>query len=777
MATVINDDLGMHQGIFTDFHPNPTTEENDYNFSVPIIKSDNGQMNEKVMSAIPICNTVDKNNKKKPTKYYHWNTRNKSFIELHNDLKRLGIENNKFFLVLYDKELMDIDPYAMVVPVEMQIRILRECIRNPWYFLREICRIPEDGKPIAPGGGTPFKADRNNIATWYLFLLGIDHYSSKPRQRGKTQDALSKVNYAYHFGAMSTNISFSNKDLTLNKMNLVRLKTQRDLLPLYLQMKLSVDTESMKIEKETSNVLSMKNPINKNSIVLLPTASTLAKAQGIGRGYTSAIQLWDEFDWEPYNVEIIYASVFAYRTAADNARKNKSLFGRIFTSTPGNMDTRDGQNAEKFINGDEDKGQKGMLKWTDKMFDMPIEKLRSVVLSKSYNGIVFVEHSWQQLKCSNEWYELACKGVNYDPEQIAREILLKRLRGSSKSPFKRTDIMFLLNNVESPIDDVDMSDNCSSIYFYEKMNRAYPYIICIDPAEGLSGDNMAMIVVNPYTEKTVAEFQSPHTNQTKMAKMVVKFMDKYCPKSMIIVENNRGRELINRLRETHYADHLWYDQDKLEKKEAVNEKDSKFNEERAIGWNTSTKTRPLIFGVLETLVTEEPDKVNSKMVVDDICSLEKNPTTGTIKAANGKHDDAVLAFGILHTVLRTATNLDEWGIIRGAPAPDTINRKDPEQKVKILRQLLEVLPEDMKAMLGVGSLEDKNPLTEFEKNHAEIRKEEARYRIKEANKGLLDDEESDIDPYDSAAMDAVDDDLFSINTMNQNNKFDIGDFL
>lgn len=773
MSTIINTDFT--ENIFNDFHPSPTQSESDYDFTVSPPKEDNGHMDPKVISSMAICNTVDKKQKAQK-KFYQWNTKNKSFIELHNDLKKLGIENNKFFLVLYDKELMDVDPYSLVVPIEMQIRIVRECIRNPWYFIREICRIPEDGKPITPGGGTIFKADRNNIATWYLFLLGIDHYSSKPRQRGKTQDALTKINYVYHFGSMSSSITFSNKDLTLNKMNLMRLKTQRDLLPLYLQMKNSIDIDSRKIEKETSNVLSMKNPITKNSIVLLPTASTAAKAQGIGRGYTAAVQLWDEFDWTPHNVEIIYASVFAFRTASDNARKNKSLFGRIFTSTPGNMDTRDGQEAEKFINGDSESGKKGMLKWTDSMFDMPIEKLRATVMSKSYNGIVFVEHSWQQLKCSNEWYELACKGVNYDPEQIAREILLKRLRGSSKSPFKRTDIMFLLNNVESPVDNVDYSDNCAPIYFYEKMNRSYPYLIGIDPAEGLSGDNMAMVVVNPYTEKTVAEFKSPHTNQTKMAKMVVKFMDKFCPKALLIIENNRGRELINRLRETHYSDHLWYDVDKLEKKESVNTKELNFDAERAIGWNTSTKTRPMIFGTLETLVTEEPDKVNTRMVVDDVCSLEKNPTTGTIKAANGKHDDVVMAFGIVHTVFRTATNLDEWGIIRGSIAPDLIDRENPESKMKILKQLFDILPDDLKASLGITEM-NKDPVQEFEDNHMEIRKAEALYNLKEASKNLLDDEEIETDPYDNATVDALDDEFFNVNTMNQNNKFDIGDFL
>ena len=156
--------------------------------------------------------------------------------------------------------------------------------------------------------------------------------------------------------------------------------------------------------------------------------------------------------------------------------------------------------------------------------------------------------------------------------------------------------------------------------------------------------------------------------------------------------------------------------------------------------------------------------------------MERNPTTGTIKAASGKHDDVVLAWGIGQTVLRTATNLDEWGIIRGAIPPDKIDKTDPKNKLQLLQKILEALPDDMKKSLGLEEM-NKNPLTEFEKNHEEIRKQEARYKLNENKNHLMEDEELDIDPYDNAAMDALDEDIFNINTMGQNTKFDIGDFI
>lgn len=703
MANIVNGDtVGLK--IFYDFHPDSATQtEDEYNITIPEVSPDGGGLHSDISDNMNTIVSAAKSQRYK--RGYQWNTTNKSFLELHKDLKTLGVQNNKFFLALYDKSLDGIDPYSPVMPLEMQARIFRECVINPWYFLREIARVPEDGKPIAPGGGTQFQIDRNSAATWYLFLNGIDHFSSKPRQCGKTVDAIAKINYAYHFGALSASITFGNKDSTLNKMNLSRLKAQRDLLPLWLQMKTSIDTTTMKVLKGTENVTSMKNPVTKNTIILLPTANTESRADGLGRGFTSSIQFWDEFEWMPYNTRIIDTSVFAYNTASDNAKKNMSLYGRIFTSTPGNLDSRDGQTADSFIRGDE--ASRPMLIWKDKMFDMPINKLIEQVKSKSYNGIVFVEHGWKELKKSNEWYEKACRGVRYNAEQIAREILLMRLRGTSKSPFRRTDIMALINNIHEPVDSVDYSDNSCPIYFYEKLDRRTRYIMSIDPAEGLSGDNMAMVLINPYTEHIAAEFKSPYIHQGKMGKLVVNFMRKYCPKSLIIVENNRGRELIHALQESPYSDRLWYDIDKLEGKDMVNDT-MESRAQRALGFNTSPKSRPLLFNLLEYMVAEENEKIYGKNVVDDICALERNPVTGKISAAQGKHDDMIMAYLIGLYVFRNASNLEDWGLYHGmrAPsgAPDT-----PEATVDKIKELASLLPPEIR---NIFMPQDKDPTAE-----------------------------------------------------------------
>ena len=64
--------------------------------------------------------------------YYQMSTSNKSFLEMHYYLKQKGIKNNRFFLVLYDKDLAGVDPYDPRLSPIMKQKILRECMSNFW---------------------------------------------------------------------------------------------------------------------------------------------------------------------------------------------------------------------------------------------------------------------------------------------------------------------------------------------------------------------------------------------------------------------------------------------------------------------------------------------------------------------------------------------------------------------------------------------------------------------------------------------------------------------
>ena len=323
MAYLLNEDIHDNTRIFDQDKSNINHD----------MQYDIGNMNKEIEDNMQSLAIAAKTSLSQRKPIYDFKTSNKSFIELYNDLFHLGIKNNKFFLKLYDTDLIGVDPYQKIMPIELQMKIILECIINPWYFLREVCRIPEDGSPIEVGGGTRYQIDRNNTATWYLYLNGIDHYSSKPRQCGKTHDALAKCNYTYHFGTMSSTFLFFNKEQSLAKTNLYRMKCQRDMMPQWMQMKITYLDDGT-VDKGVDNMTTMRNPVTSNTIIIKPKATSKENAMKIARGDTGSFHHYDELDFTPHNIDIINTAAFAYSKASENAFKNHSLAGRVFSSTP-----------------------------------------------------------------------------------------------------------------------------------------------------------------------------------------------------------------------------------------------------------------------------------------------------------------------------------------------------------------------------------------------------------------------------------------------------------
>jgi len=196
------------------------------------------------------------------------------------DLHVLGIEENMFFLRLYDRTLKKVDPHSPFLTDDQIIRIVNECIINPWYYLRECARIPDQG-----GTGIPYQLHRGNLAATWCYLHGIDHYFVVPRQKGKTQSQIAILCWTFLLGTTNSEFMFLNMNQEEANKNLDRLRKQRDLLPHYLQFK-TVYSEEGKILKDADNVKTLVNPINNNKIIAKPSAKSIEAAEKIGRGST-----------------------------------------------------------------------------------------------------------------------------------------------------------------------------------------------------------------------------------------------------------------------------------------------------------------------------------------------------------------------------------------------------------------------------------------------------------------------------------------------------------
>ena len=111
--------------------------------------------------------------------YFEMNCPNKSFLDVHYFLKKSGIQNNRFFLVLLDPDLAHIDPRDPTLNTIMRAKVLKECMYNYWYFLREVVRIPDQG---STNGGARYRLDRGNLALNFCMMLNLNTFLELPRR-------------------------------------------------------------------------------------------------------------------------------------------------------------------------------------------------------------------------------------------------------------------------------------------------------------------------------------------------------------------------------------------------------------------------------------------------------------------------------------------------------------------------------------------------------------------------------------------------------------------
>lgn len=585
----------------------------------------------------------------------HYETTNESFIQVAADLKEIGVKNYTRHLAIYDTSLIGVDPHSKDLTKAQQLAIIYECKRNPFYFLRECLKIKNEG---ATDGGVSFDLNLGSLSLIFLHIIGVDVYLTLPRQVGKTIVALAIITWDYLFGATDSTMLFFNKDAGQAQTNLGRMKSMIDALPEYLQFKYMIDDEG-KVEKGKNNVKSITNVVNKNMVLTKPSATSNAAADGLGRGDTSPIHYYDEVEFSPYINTIVEAAGPSYVTASQNARKNGSAYGRIFTSTPGDIDSNEGKAAKEILDR--------TCKWRTMMFDMSVEEIKRYVKMNSNNGIIYVEYSYTEIGKDQEWFERACTSVQYVHAKVQREILLRRMRGATNAAF---DVEQLEDMMEYKIDPVriDTFMGVFDIRFYtNNIDKNKVYVAGIDPAKGTLRDYTALTVVDPVSLKPIIEFRSRAIQQPDFVKLILHIAFTYIPKAVWVVENQGGgTELQQQLRRTPLVNKLYKEdrlppnREKLDDKGWVEEEALK---SREFGHNTNGTTRPLMMTILINHMDVHRDRFISDYICNDIAGLvQKN---GVIDHKAGGHNDSLMSYLIALYTLYYGKNKKQFGIHLG----------------------------------------------------------------------------------------------------------------
>ena len=224
-------------------------------------------------------------------------TPNQSFVRLAGLYKHMGIKNHSFCLALHNPLLRGVDPHSKNLTNEEIMMIVAECKINPWYFFREVAKIPA----VAGPENMPLLGNRGNIALFWLFFNHITQMLIQPRQTGKSVSTDTLMVLLLNLATLNTDFNLLTKDDSLRVKNVKRVKDLMEGLPFYLRLKTRRDTNNT--EKITLERLG-------NTYNTSVAQASIKAALNLGRGMTNAINQIDEIAFVK-NIDVTLPALLA----------------------------------------------------------------------------------------------------------------------------------------------------------------------------------------------------------------------------------------------------------------------------------------------------------------------------------------------------------------------------------------------------------------------------------------------------------------------------------
>ncbi len=614
---------------------------------------------------------------KYPTAVPDYTTTNTSFLKLARIYKeKMGINNSEFLLALYQPELAGVDPYAEYLSDEIKAKIVMEAKFNPWYYFREIARIPPNS------GNVPirFKANRGNIALYWCFFNHVDCALIQIRQTGKSVSTDVLMEGLIDIWASNTDISLITKDNPLKVKNIRRLKEMRELLPSYFYAK---------HKDEADNTEIITNKRKGNIYTGAVGRSDKGSADKLGRGQTVPIQHYDEICYI-LNIEYTLPVALASGTAArDEAKVNGQPYGNIFTTTTGNVNTRDGRFAHKFITG-------GCL-WSEHFFDLADNDAFVKVVDKGSRGagdgevskpIVHAPFNHTQLGYSDEWLYGKLRENAMSGELADRDGFNVWTTNGEGSPIGKEHRRAIIASKKEPA-YTEITEDSYIINWYIPQHEirhfmaTIPTSIGIDPSDALGGDSdqFAFVIRNLYTGEVVATGRFNETSIEKLARLFGNMIIDYPKLTMIPERKSSGMAMLDIIFTMLHAEGIdpfkrIYNRivDEPEQHKSLLEEIKKpmstrgpyFYDrfKRYFGYSTSgagRNSRDNLYGdALNLSVEIGSTVVYDSQLIDELTTLEK--INGRIDHASGHHDDLTIGWLLTTWFASKARNLQYYGL-------------------------------------------------------------------------------------------------------------------
>jgi hypothetical protein len=460
-------------------------------------------------------------------------TPNKSWVRAAGIFKAMGIENAEFCLALHNPMLQGLDPFSPDITQEQIIAITTEAKENPWYFFREIVRLPA----VAGADSVPLRANRGNIALFWLFFNHITLMLIQIRQTGKSVSTDSLMVYLLCIATVNTDINLLTKDDSLRVKNIERIKEIIEELPPYFQLRDRSDTNNS--EKITINALG--NTYNSSVAQASEKAAT-----NLGRGMTLAITHVDEIAYVN-NIDITLPKMLAASSAArDMAAANNAHYGNIFTTTPGYLTSKSGKFAHKIY--------KESFRWTEKLYDsIDEDDLKETIRRNSPKGElrVIVEFNHRQLGYSDEWLKEKIQDAMSEGEDAGADFLNIWAEGNVVSPIPKQYLKLIKESKKEPYIEISKYGYITRWFIPEQSvdnnldNRKV--VMGLDTSDAVGNDDIGLVIRDASTAEVLGVGVYNETNLITFSEWIADLIQRFPNMTVVIERRSSGVAIIDNL--------------------------------------------------------------------------------------------------------------------------------------------------------------------------------------------------------------------------------------
>lgn len=595
-------------------------------------------------------------------------TTNISFLRYADFLAKKGIQNNLFCLSLMQPFLQGVDPYSLDLTLEQKDAIQLECEYNPWYFFREIMRIP----PIAGLDPVSFIANKGNMSLFWSYFNHIDYLLIQIRQTGKSVSADCLSSYLMYFAMRNSRMLLMTKDDMLRKENIIRLRKMRGYYPKWL-------------------VFDNPNDANNQSEVTYHTRGNIYRtavgqnsedaANNVGRGASVATLQDDEGPFTPFIDVTLPAALTAGGAARKEAERNGLPYGNVFTTTAGKIDSRSGG----FFY------QNYYLKaapWSESFYDLKNREELLETVRKRAKGdslLILGEFNHLQLGYDDKWlYEAIANAKTNDIDAIDRDFFNRWTSGGISSPLP-TEVLEKITKHQREPDYIQITKDRFTISWYveeellKKALSSQPIILGVDTSDAIGRDDISITFTGAYDLKVLGRIDINQTSLLTASGFVAGLLVTM-PSTILVIEKKSSaqtfidaaiamlltvgqdplKRIFNRVIQERETNKKIFEE--IEKIPLARRRMEHYERYRHLfGFNTTGATRDTLYGtVLTSAAKRTCTQLYDRTLSGQIKQLvSKN---GRIDHSAGNHDDAVISWLLTHWFLMYGNHLSHYGI-------------------------------------------------------------------------------------------------------------------